>query len=473
MATLAYLFTLVVFVSSVVASSLSADVQLWLSISAQERKLEVSWINARSHHGDIVLITNEAPYSFEKVKVQMPIVDFGSEGSGSGSGSGPHIDTTPKSLLDVIPLDTTTTTTSESSQFYWISNGGTADIVAMVEPQQSKQWYTTSVRFDYALSQNVTAYTRCYGYWVSYVDKNGNILAFNCMQAHPKWMNEMRSVVSGLRMRDLFIPGTHDSGSYRPNFSPSRRETIVTKYALTQDEDIRGQLMHGVRYLDIRVGYYKNTPDLFYVNHGITRQRPLSEVVDQVMDFVLETNEIVIFGVKEFPVGFGKGLGVHRLLVSYLKRRFGQLMVSPQVSWQVFLGDVWKMNQNIFVAYDHGPTLGEFSDILFGPIEQRWGDVRTWQRLEKHLIAINEYDRMRLSSRPVADMAELTPDTWGVITDKYGGLRKMADEVNWRITDLYRDRLGEHANIVAADFIRGTCLVEIALELNKKKVITR
>ncbi|XP_055916227.1 PI-PLC X domain-containing protein 1 [Eupeodes corollae] len=472
MATLAYLLTTVSFINIAVAS---VDVQLWLSISAQQRQLEVSWANARSHPGDMVLITNQEPLSFEKVKLQMTTETLGDTLEGSGSdaediGVVPVAEATPKSLLDVLPLDTSNSAES-SSQFYWISNGGMADVVALVRPLQSKQWYTTPVRFDYGLSQNVTAYTKCYGYWASYVDENGTIIASNCMRAYPKWMNEMRSVVSALRVRDLFIPGTHDSGSYRPNFSPSKRETIVTKYALTQDDDIRGQLMHGVRYLDIRVGYYKNTQDLFYVNHGITRQRPLSEVVDQVMDFVLETNEIVIFGVKEFPVGFGKGLGVHRLLVSYLKNRFGQLLVSPDVSWQVFLGDVWKMNQNIFLAYDHGPTQWEFPGILFGPVEQRWGDVRNWARLEKYLIGINEYDRMRLSSRPVADMAELTPDTWGVITDKYGGLRKMADEVNWRITDLYRERLGEHANIVAADFIRGTCLIDIAIELNSKKVI--
>lgn len=76
----------------------------------------------------------------------------------------------------------------------------------------------------------------------------------------------------------------------------------------------------------------------------------------------------------------------------------------------------------------------------------------------------------RLQSRPHADMAELTPDTWGVILDKYGGLRKMADQVNWRISQLYRDELGANANIVAVDFIRGTSLVEIALEFNKRRV---
>lgn len=77
----------------------------------------------------------------------------------------------------------------------------------------------------------------------------------------------------------------------------------------------------------------------------------------------------------------------------------------------------------------------------------------------------------RLSSRPVADMAELTPKTWDVIVNKYGGLRKMADHVNWRISQLYMNELGVNANIVAIDFYRGTNLVDTALEYNRKKVV--
>lgn len=61
--------------------------------------------------------------------------------------------------------------------------------------------------------------------------------------------------------------------------------------------------MHGVRYLDIRVGYYRASQPQFWVNHGITRQQSLTKVLQQVKDFVLETNEIVIFDVQEWPVG--------------------------------------------------------------------------------------------------------------------------------------------------------------------------
>lgn len=74
-------------------------------------------------------------------------------------------------------------------------------------------------------------------------------------------------------------------------------------FCFAQDDDIYSQLMHGVRYLDIRIGYYRASQPVFWVNHGITRQQSLAKVLQQVRDFVLETNEIVIFDIQEWPVG--------------------------------------------------------------------------------------------------------------------------------------------------------------------------
>lgn len=66
-------------------------------------------------------------------------------------------------------------------------------------------------------------------------------------------------------------------------------------------------------------------------------------------------------------------------------------------------------------------------------------------------------------------MAELTADVWGVITDSYGGLRKMADSVNQNVSNWYAGNWGPTTNIVAVDFFRGTNIVEVALYFNNKK----
>ncbi|KAM8717126.1 hypothetical protein ACLKA7_003919 [Drosophila subpalustris] len=449
------------------------QLKLWLTISARKRFLEVSWKHAPARDGDNVLLTAQDPLSFEQrsTPIGTPLAAFQSHGEeGSGFGAEDEVAYVPINGYTSTPSSRSAAEPSKSPVF-WVANGGSTEIVAAIKPSLSAQWFTTGVPFDYALSRNVSTQSSCYGYWASYIDAHGSILSKTCVRAYPRWMTEMRDVVGDLRLRDLFIPGTHDSGSYRPNFDPLLRESVVTKYALTQDDDIRGQLMHGARYLDIRVGYFRSAPEKFFIYHGITRQRPLQEVIEQVKDFVFETNEIVIFGLKEFPVGFGKGLGVHHLLVSYLREQFGDLVVHPSLTWHATMRDIWKRKQNVILAYDKDQMVQEYPQTLFGGVEQRWGNVQSWARLERHLRFINGFDMSRFSSRPVVDMAELTPETWGVILDKHGGLRKMADQVNWRISQLYRDELGNNANIVAADFIRGTTLMDTAIELNRRKVV--
>lgn len=406
----------------------SDNPHIWLTINAK-RYLEVSWVNARLKLGDTVVITNSAPESFIKNGKKSSEYD---EYSGSGDG------------ISSIMME-------YEKSFYWIPKKG--EILTVIQPEETNQWINTNIRYNIDLSHNVTLDTNCYGYYASYLDVNGNIIASGCIQAFPKWMNDMKSVVGNSRIRDLFIPGTHDSGSYRLNFNPDRQETIVTKYALTQDEDIRTQLMHGIRYLDLRVGYYRVTKEEFYINHGITRQVPLNDVLNQIRDFILETNEIIIVDIQEFPIGFGKDLTIHRKLVQFLKEKLGDLLVDPSLSWQVLLNDVWRRNQNIFLAYDHSSVVAEFPNVLFSKCHQRWGNVRDWNNLEKHLRRIQQYDLDRITSRPLADMAELTPDAWGVILDQYGGLRQMADDVNSKVSILYHE-LGTTANIVSVDFYR-------------------
>lgn len=70
-----------------------------------------------------------------------------------------------------------------------------------------------------------------------------------------------------------------------------------------KDDDIYSQLMHGIRYLDIRIGFYRSYEPQFWINHGISRQQPLIQIIQQVKEFVQLTNEIIIFDIQEFPVG--------------------------------------------------------------------------------------------------------------------------------------------------------------------------
>jgi hypothetical protein len=63
-----------------------------------------------------------------------------------------------------------------------------------------------------------------------------------------------RLQLQSLSLGGLFIPGTHNSACYKGSLS--RHDTTFSHYLLTQDTSVWEQLVHGIRYLDLRVGYY-------------------------------------------------------------------------------------------------------------------------------------------------------------------------------------------------------------------------
>lgn len=55
----------------------------------------------------------------------------------------------------------------------------------------------------------------------------------NCLKTEPTWMADMRCILGSQRMRDIFLPGTHDTSAYTKT-DLLLPETLVTKYAITQ-----------------------------------------------------------------------------------------------------------------------------------------------------------------------------------------------------------------------------------------------
>lgn len=143
--------------------------------------------------------------------------------------------------------------------------------------------------------------------------------------------------------------------------------------------------MHGVRYLDIRVAYYRALEPQFWVNHGISRQQPLNRIIGQVKDFVEQTNEVVIFDLQEFPIGFSKSLDVHRKLVRYLEDEFKDLYVDASLTWNVKLEQIWQSKRNIIISYDNTAMVQEFPHILFQNVHHRWGNVQSLADLRRFL----------------------------------------------------------------------------------------
>lgn len=273
------------------ASDKYSGVRIYLTVSALRNYIEISWESAPAQEGDRILLTTQRPHNFTKVAkdINASVEGKGKEGSG-----------------EAIPL-LISSYNNRSSPYIakdlrsWLLDGiDDGSIILALDPLISTQWFTTRHIFNPDLD-SISLNSKCYGYWASYVNSEGDILAMTCYRIFPTWMNDIREVIGNLKINDLLIPGTHDSGSYRRR--QSNQENIFVKYSITQDDNVYTQLLNGIRYLDLRIGYYRDSDEEFYINHGITKQKPLSTIIEQIKKFVTATNEIVIVGFKEFPIG--------------------------------------------------------------------------------------------------------------------------------------------------------------------------
>ena len=74
----------------------------------------------------------------------------------------------------------------------------------------------------------------------------------------------------------------------------------ATSAVFAQEEDFLHQLIWGVRFLDIRAGFYPTTPERFWLVHGIIKTHPMAEGVEDVKTFLRNTQEILIWEVNGY-----------------------------------------------------------------------------------------------------------------------------------------------------------------------------
>lgn len=197
-------------------SAIEKPFKLSLTISARISAIEVSWCNLKTPNDGYILLTDEEPrLPFRKHQQQTDI----------GQSS-------PAEIYSNEDSNSTFKVSGDNEQITFGADNKRA--LYFTQPTEANGWITTNVIFNNRLLENVSASTKCYGYWAIYVDRSMNPIISTCVRAYPTWMNDSKDFIKRFKFRDLFIMGSHDSGSYRANFNSNKNDTRVTKYALTQ-----------------------------------------------------------------------------------------------------------------------------------------------------------------------------------------------------------------------------------------------
>uniref|UniRef100_A0A8D8M707 PI-PLC X domain-containing protein 1 n=1 Tax=Cacopsylla melanoneura TaxID=428564 RepID=A0A8D8M707_9HEMI len=321
-------------------------------------------------------------------------------------------------------------------------------------------------------SPDVYSFKKQYlGYNVEYIQNvTGAVLATSSMETNPTWMTDEATLLGDLRIDNIFIPGTHDSGAYTGVLADSEKR--IEKYVIAQDEPVLNQLIFGIRSLDLRVSYYSvrnHDYDQLYINHGVRGVRPLREVVEQIKEFLEKTREILILDFHQFPIGFSNfrilHLKPHETLIDYLLQELGPFIAPPQLTWNARLQDFWNLNKTLILAYNNRKMLSKYSHILWPPVHQKWGNAQELSKLK-------EYMRNVFANPPIGPwsaQAELTATGRKIITDKLRGLRQMAASINTQVTEWFQSDWGAKCHIVTCDFFRSTGIVKTAISWNLRR----
>ena len=99
----------------------------------------------------------------------------------------------------------------------------------------------------------------------------------NCRMSN--WMEDLWTTIKDTDIRQIKIPGTHDSGAF---------SILNTTGVQDQELDIKGQLNAGVRFLDIRItkSIWYNGYTMFHETYPMDDSQDFLKAMNQVADFV-------------------------------------------------------------------------------------------------------------------------------------------------------------------------------------------
>lgn len=348
---------------------------------------------------------------------------------------------------------------------------------------------------------------RCLHFYLVYLDQSGTFVkAINCIQVNARWMEREFSIIKNQTLQEIMIPGTHDATSYEKYDITDYEGNVISRFQYTQDESLYAQLVYGIRYMDMRVGSYNLTDyrsssttynnnqstrnsDAFFheelwMVHDIQRNHiSLRDALKQIRRFLEQTtHEVVVVDFHRFVNGFvdvddlfalqSRLRNFYKIVIDEL----GPFLIPYSLNRRSTIGQMVRDGKRVILGYAFKfDNRGLFDSDVYWPAAQHlWANTDQLTQLEsfmKQRLCRQQGDgslqgtAIHLQSM----MAELTPAIDGILFQRYHGLRELAAIINQHYDRWFRQRYWKCVNIVAADFFLGSELVQIAIDVNRKR----
>lgn len=180
-------------------------------------------------------------------------------------------------------------------------------------------------------------------------------------------MSDNIDFIRSKQLYELMLPGTHNSCAYKVNYSiptkfssklfdclvPIIGPCFISKWVLNQTKNIKEQLNHGIRTLDIRISYNKQ----FYISHTFGLSS-IESFFSQVKEFLREnpTEIVVILAKADYDNRESMNAVVERNFLGLVLEQIGSLLIRPGSDLTV--SSIMASAKNIYFSYSSETELG-------------------------------------------------------------------------------------------------------------------
>lgn len=287
------------------------------------------------------------------------------------------------------------------------------------------------------------------------------------------WMGDVAGNIGDRMIKDVVLPGTHDSGTYditaTSTIAPAQDipswvnavyglglagvgiASVIADWAKAQPLDILKQLNMGIRYLDLRVVY---NGDDYYICHGMY-SAPVNDVIAQVNTFISQNpREILILDFNhlyQMP-----DPATNEPLVQRMLNAFGSKMAPSIFTACSTLNDLWANGYQVIALYANADTVAQHAQLWSqDQISSPWPNTTDLGKLKSDL---DTYIAQRDTSKLFVLQGILTPDGSMIgegfipFTSNPSSLEQLAQQVTPAVMGWVQDWSYRNLNIVIVDW---------------------
>lgn len=260
------------------------------------------------------------------------------------------------------------------------------------------------------------------------------------------WMRDSKSIIGPKKMATIAIPATHDSATYSIDPHNGLSADTATDFALvpqlmyvfqsyglnvtnvksfvapwfkTQECDITGQLMHGIRHFDFRVCVQPGIvgPEKFYACHGLLADKYV-DIYTQLSCFAASHPDEIVSLDFNHIYGFTSSA----LHVEFLNMTIAALGNPLQGTFNNTYNELVAMKtaDSKFLMFYYSPQYSPIPGFMSSnnDIDTKWANKQNMPALKAAVMA--DLDARSNLSKPFVSQIEMTPDlnmmTDGIIT---------------------------------------------------------